>query len=417
MNETKNKLEENPVVSDWLDTKQNEGTRRVYLNAMVKFFEFSQLPPEELKEEINKEFGKPLTERRAIEKRLRRFYLWMTEESDLSEKLSSTYIGALMSFYRHYNYRCNISVTREFKPTRKNPQMNLTVEDVRKLANHSKNLRDRAIILTLYQSGMDVSTLCSLRIRDIWKGLEENQLPLRITLTRPKEKIEYNTFLATDAIEAVRAYLLERRRKEGKLKASDHLFVKEWKKTGNPSRMKTRLISKFFRQLAVETGLTTEEEIKEAHWNVAHPHALRRAFADTLRVAGVNEQTIDYMLGHKLRFGGAYFGEAFEQYKNAMDKLAVFGSTEEVVNIRLQSLEEEVKVLKNQLTNVLIEELHPTEAVNIREATKLKEILLRAKDDPEYMDYAIDLLDEQIREAKIQEVPVTLSVPVKEMKK
>jgi len=136
-----------------------------------------------------------------------------------------------------------------------------------------------------------------------------------------------------------------------------------------------------------------------------------------MRVAGVNEQTIDYMLGHKLRFGGAYFGEAFNQYKNAMNKLAVFGSTEEVVNIRIQSLEEDVKVFKNQLTQVLIEELHPTETINMREATKLKEILLRAKDDPEYYDYALDLLDEKIREAKIQEVPVTLSVPVNKARK
>ena len=49
MNKIKKMLVENLVVSDWLDTKQNEGTKKVYLNAMVKFFEFSQLPSEDLK--------------------------------------------------------------------------------------------------------------------------------------------------------------------------------------------------------------------------------------------------------------------------------------------------------------------------------------------------------------------------------
>ena len=91
---------------------------------------------------------------------------------------------------------------------------------------------------------------------------------------------------------------------------------------------------------------------------------MRRAFADRLRVAGVNEQVIDYMLGHKLRYGGAYFGEAYTQYKNNMDKLQVFGSDEEVVNIKIQALEgriEEqqlvIKTMKEKL-NAIEELLH-----------------------------------------------------------
>ena len=78
----------------------------------------------------------------------------------------------------------------------------------------------------------------------------------------------------------------------------------------------------------------------------------------------MNEQVIDYMMGHKLRYGGAYFGEAYTQYKNNVDKLQVFGSNEEVVNSKISVLEgriEEqqlvIKTMKEKL-NAIEELLH-----------------------------------------------------------
>lgn len=129
-------------------------------------------------------------------------------------------------------------------------------------------------------------------------------------------------------------------------------FVKEWrdKKTGEMKKreviaeMKPNLIEKVFRQLATETGLITQEEIAQHHWNPIRPHALRCAFADSLRVGGVNQQVIDYMMGHKLPYGGAYFGEAYQAYKLNMDKLAIFGSGEEVVNLKIQAVEEQLRI-------------------------------------------------------------------------
>ena len=406
MNKIKRK---NPILEEWLDSKKNKNTRHVYRSAFRRFLEFSQMSPAELKEEIDKEEEKKVTERRGIDNRIRDFYRWLVEEKGLSQKLGATYVGAVMSFYRHYNYRCNVSIGKELKPIVKNRRVNLRTENVRKLVSHAKSLRDRAIILTLYQSGMDVGTLCSLKINHVWKGLEENEIPLRITLIRRKEAVEYNTFLAVEAIEAVRAYLLERKRKEGGIELDSPLFIKQGKKRSDVECMKPNLIQKIFRELAVETGLVTAKEISKTNWNPVRPHALRRAFSDTLRVAGVNEQTIDYMLGHKLRFGGAYFGEAYEQYRNAMDKLQVFGSTSDMTNMRIRALEEELREVKITLSQ-------PIGTMDIRTASFLKETLLRMKANPAFADSVLESLDEVIREAKFKEVRAEISVPIEKVK-
>ena len=347
---------EEEILERWLGTKKPK-TKAVYVSAFKKFQQFSHKTAKQLKEEIDLEFGKKLTQRGSIENRLRKFYHWATKEEKLSENLGATYIGAIMSFYRTYNYRCNLSISREFKPIRKNDKRNLKKEDVRKLYNHAKTLRDRAIILTLYQSGMDVSTLCSMKVKHVWRGIQEGEVPLAINLVRRKEGVEYTSYITTDAIESVRAYLMERKAKEEQLDMDGPLFIKErivkvWR--GKPrvvmQEMQPHLIQKVFREIAVEAGLVTQEEITKNHWNPIRPHALRRAFADALRVAGVNQQVIDYLQGHKLPYGGAHFGKAYNAYKGSMDHLQIFGSVEEVINLKIQALEEQLKITREAAT-------------------------------------------------------------------
>lgn len=374
--EYKRDLESDELEEDvrrWLETKKNEGTRNVYKSAFKRYQEFTGMTAEELKQEIDEEFKKPPTERGSIEKRLKRWYQWLTKEKGLSENLGATYIGAIMSFYRFYNYRVNLSIGRELKPSRKHRRYNLTTEDIRKLVNHAKTLRDRAIILTLAQTGMDVSTLCSLKVRDVWKGLEENEVPLRLSLTRRKENVEYDTFLHPEAIDAIRAYLLERKRKYGKVELDEPLFIKEAVRPGagfgknfKHNRRKRNkieavtpsLIEKVFRQLAVETGLVTEEEIKQNSWNPVRPHALRRWFQDTLRLAGVNQEIIEYMVGHKLPYKGAYFSaDALQAYKMNLDKLSIFGTPDEQTRLKLEALDQKQKDLEKQYKEALEKEI------------------------------------------------------------
>jgi integrase/recombinase XerD len=342
---------EDTIIITWLESVKNLKTRENYSIAMTTFQEFAGLRGEEFLAEIDAEEAKPLTQRGSIEKRFVPFFEWFTAKGN-AEGTAVAKLGAVMGFYRYYNYRCNFKLSK-FKATKKNRVVNLTKADVRKLVSAAKNLRDRAIILVLYQSGMDLSTLRSLKVRDVKQGLESGELPLRLNLRRRKEAVEYHSFLATDAIEAVRAYLNERLRKEGALDPASPLFIKErfvteWKgkKREVIVGVANNLIEKCFREIAVEAGLITQEEVHATKWNPYRPHSLRRAFGDALRASGADYGAVEYFIGHKTPMGGAYLGNIDQAYIKAMDSLSIFGSSNEVTNLKIQAVEEQLRTSK-----------------------------------------------------------------------
>ena len=53
------------------------------------------------------------------------------------------------------------------KERKKLPREMLTIEEVKKLAKHTNNLRDRCFILILYESGARIGELLNLKIKDI----------------------------------------------------------------------------------------------------------------------------------------------------------------------------------------------------------------------------------------------------------
>ena len=116
------------------------------------------------------------------------------------------------------------------KPRVTNKRMRLTNMDVKRLLDHYHSPRDRAVILCMFQSGMDVSTLYSLKYGDVAEGLAKGEHPLRFNLYRPKTGTEYYTFLGKDACEALKAYLNDLKTKGIQLSHCDPLFIKEGKK-------------------------------------------------------------------------------------------------------------------------------------------------------------------------------------------
>jgi len=201
----------------------------------------------------------------------------------VSSSIARTYCGAIMGFYREFNYKVNVKPSRDFKALRTHIRFNWSTKDIRKLVDHAKTLRDRAIILCLFQSGMDDSTLCSLNVGDVRRELLEGKIPLRLDLKRRKEGLPYITFLAKDAVEALKAYIRERERKEKrKFKEfgdDEPLFVAESWKRKKLERIQPRHIQAIFRKLAIEANLISEEYIRENHWNPARAHTLRAALA------------------------------------------------------------------------------------------------------------------------------------------
>jgi hypothetical protein len=93
--------------------------------------------------------------------------------------------------------------------------------------------------------------------------------------------------------------------------------------------------------------------MRRTNWNPYRAHALRRAFGEALRNAGADFGAVEYFIGHKTPMGGAYIGNVDQAYIKAMDNLSIFGSSNEVTNLKISALSTEVDGLKTQLSEVL----------------------------------------------------------------
>lgn len=310
-------LQEFPEIKKWVREKRG-GTVNNYLTAMKLFMNFTELNPEQMIDEAEEDMKKSRRDRGLPESRLLDFHEYLltkhskmrgkkNDSMGISKNLAKMYFSAIRGFYKANGFFLNVKTPRATNK-KENFKLELRPKDVKKLVDLAPSLRDKAIILCMFQSGMDVSTICSLNYSDVGRQLQEGKEPLMIHVIREKEGIEFHTFLGKDAIDALKLYIQERERKyKERLQYDTPLFVKEGAKKLSFERITTNLIQNMFRDLVLNAGIVTKEELEVSDINPARPHALRSAFSTILKLEGVNELFVEYMLGHAIPYNGAYF--------------------------------------------------------------------------------------------------------------
>ncbi len=151
--------------------------------------------------------------------------------------------------------------------------------------NNKLGIRDKAIIETLYSTGMRVSELISLNIFDIQSANNEaGYLSMTITGKRNKQRI---VIIGGEAMFAIDSYLTSSRINLIKLRrdGSDEgeLFLN---KSG--TRISARSISRMLHKYILMT--CAKHDIS--------PHALRHTFATHLLNNGADLRTVQQLLGH-----------------------------------------------------------------------------------------------------------------------
>jgi site-specific recombinase XerD len=157
----------------------------------------------------------------------------------------------------------------------------LTHEQIEKLlqAPNQSNfieIRDRAILETLFSTGLRVAELVSLNREQI--KIKRDKEHLELTIIGKGGKIR-TTYLSNRAIFALKRYLLMR---QDKNKA---LFVNKKKQ----ERLTVRSIENIIKKYAITAGLPI----------LTTPHTLRHSFASDLLSQGVDLRTIQEFLGHQ----------------------------------------------------------------------------------------------------------------------
>jgi integrase/recombinase XerD len=157
----------------------------------------------------------------------------------------------------------------------------LTEEDVENLlaaprADKALGLRDKAMLETLYASGLRVSELVALKLGQV----SQDMGVVRVIGKGSKERL---VPLGEEAIAWIRQYLKEARPELLGGRAADDLFV-----TARGSAMTRQMFWHLLRRYAAQAGLKKP----------ISPHTLRHAFATHLLNHGADLRVVQLLLGH-----------------------------------------------------------------------------------------------------------------------
>jgi len=317
-----------PTLKRWLDTITKPSTRYNYRTAFRAYTLFTGMTGSQLIDEAVEDAKRdPREKQDVLLKRLIGFYNWMKKEypkksrgkgehkvvgKGVADKYAHMVVSAIRSFYATFGITVRMRGRQRLpRPRVKNKRMKVVAEQVKVLVDHARTPRDRAIILTHFQGGLDASTLCSLNYGDVSEGLAKNEHPLKLEVYRPKSGVEFYTFLGKDAVEALKAYLADATARGAVFRSNTPLFIQERGK----KRLKTHNDQDMMRNVAIKAGFIDEEN-NGNDFNPLGPHALRESMSGLMTNSGVPDTVVDFWLGHSIgEMSEAYKGPQYESVR------------------------------------------------------------------------------------------------------
>ena len=161
----------------WL-TGRSTGTQTMYVLALNHYCDFTTLNPTQLIDEAEEDRAKDRRHRGKPEARVVQFYQWLVNDKTMvwggynpkklerigfSQKYATKLVGSIQSFYRKNGFPllidCGLIPTAA--PRKKNKKLDLCIEDIKQLVSHASTLRDKAVILMMFQGGYSLNLFYS----------------------------------------------------------------------------------------------------------------------------------------------------------------------------------------------------------------------------------------------------------------
>ncbi len=220
-----------------------------------------------------------------VEETLIRSYIQELGLIGLSPSSISRNVASIRSFHKFLLVESYSKIypaeNIEHPRVRKKPPEVLTIDEVFQLLEQPDTstpvgIRDRAILETMYATGVRVSELINLRQIDLFFDMEI----IRVMGKGSKERF---IPIGKVAIKWIREYQLKVRPKLVKIGSGDILFLSRLGK-----KLTRMSVWKLIRKYALMAGIKKR----------IHPHTLRHSFATHLLEGGSDLRSVQEMLGH-----------------------------------------------------------------------------------------------------------------------
>ena len=217
------------------------------------------------------EYSKVSVPRDITESLIREYRLWLNRK-DLKKKTQNYYLIALRSFLKYFTKRGLKVLSPEVIELAKVGERSIdliTPEELTRLleapdVSTLQGLRDKAVLETLFSTGLRVSELCSLP-RDLDLRAEE------FSVRGKGEKVRV-VFLSPEAKSTIKKYLEKRKDVD-----NDQMFP-----------MTPRSIQRIIKHYALKAGISKK----------VTPHVVRHMFATDLLSNGADLRSVQMLLGH-----------------------------------------------------------------------------------------------------------------------
>lgn len=261
-------------------------TTKNYARFLKKFIvwlnnnNFAHLPPQDITEEYISKYRMWLSRLPNAVRRASR---------GLDSSTQIRYLIALRSLFSYFHEK-NISAlaTEKIKLPKEHRERHVKflefdqIERLLKSADTKTHagLRDRALLETLFSTGMRVAELIAIDRKQIENIQEKSDFEISII---GKGGYPRTVYFSNRALKAIKNYLITREDDD------DALFIRAKGSSHTPRRLSSRGVELIVERYAKKTGLPV----------LATPHTLRHSFATDLLTQGVDMRTVQEFLGHR----------------------------------------------------------------------------------------------------------------------
>ncbi len=234
-----------------------QSTAEAYVHALREFAKYYRLPPDRLGPE-----------------QVRLYQLHMLRDKGLSARTVKQHMAAIHFFFAHTLRRSLRPDDFVYPKTPRRLPVVLSLEEVRRLIDAAINLFHRAMLMTLYATGMRRAELTRLKVTDI------NSQRMVVHIHRGKGGKDRDVPLSPKLLETLREYWRW-------MKPKTYLFPSRSKRRAHLP-ITTKGVWHACRTAAQRAGIQKK----------IGPHTLRHSFATHLLDAGADLRTIQVLLGH-----------------------------------------------------------------------------------------------------------------------
>ena len=395
-------LRTHPQVKRWMGQKK-DSTAKSQVSSLKLFLEYVNKPLDNMIDEVIEDFKKDPRQRTdLLQVKLTEWGKQLVKDGSTAESARVRIMG-VRSFFKLFG----ISLSMRIDGGTENQRMRLTPEKVKKLLDHASNLRDKAIMLTFFQSGLDVSGLTSLKYGHVIEGIENKEHPIKLDyLRRKKTGVQFYTFIGLDAIHAIEVYLDELKSLGVVLERTSPLFVRYYGKGNEIKPITKQAVEDMLKQVALKSGLITGKE----KFNPVSCHAFRKSFSEILGEHGINPFMIDFWIAHeKGALGIAYRNYEVEglrrEYLKAEPYLSISNGNGEGLRGNISEVREQNTKLLETIANqagviqVLSTTINEIKA-KLDDSEKTSEMFIQAAQS---LSNRVNLLEKQIQNGFDQE--------------